>query len=278
MRITCVVDDQAPPGSGLLAEHGISFFIASGGQGVLFDTGSSGRVLLANLAQLGIAVEQIDALVISHAHNDHTGGLSDLLDRRPGIPMYAHPDLFRERYARTTSGVEKIGPMVDRVALEGRVSLHLTAEPVEVVPGVWTSGEIAERSEIEGRSARHVIRQDGDWLPDPYGDDLAVVLKTAEGLVLVCGCCHAGLLNTLHQVRRAFGDLPAVIVGGTHLKNTADADLERVIKVLRQDGPPRLWLGHCTGQKAFRVLRAALGERVRPCRAGTVIDLPAAVP
>ena len=278
MRITCVVDDEAMPGSGLLAEHGISFFIASGGQGVLFDTGSTSRVLLANLARLEIGVEQIDALVISHAHYDHTGGLAGLLELRSGIPLDAHPDLVRERYARTSSGVEKIGPVVGRAVLEKRVSLHLTTEPVEVAPGVWTSGEIAERAEIEGRSPRHVIRQGEDWLPDPYGDDLAVVLKTVEGLALICGCCHAGLLNTLHQVRHAFGAQPATIVGGTHLKDTAGADLDHVVEVLEQGGPPDLWLGHCTGRKAFRTLQAAFGERVRPCQAGTVMELPPPAP
>jgi 7,8-dihydropterin-6-yl-methyl-4-(beta-D-ribofuranosyl)aminobenzene 5'-phosphate synthase len=272
MKITCVVDDRGRPGSDLESEHGNSFLIEAGGRRVLFDTGQSGSVLLHNLATLGFAPEEIDAVILSHAHDDHTGGLASLLERRRGIPLYAHPDLFRKRYRKSDTGPRLVGPALSRAALGRHVLLRLSAEPVEVVPGVWTTGEITPRPEPEGRSPYHLVRHGTGWVADPYRDDMAVVLKTEAGLILVCGCCHAGLLNTLARVREAFGNNPLAVVGGTHLVHTDVPTMNRVVEEIQSYGPPQLWLGHCTGDRAFLALKAAFGDLVSLCPVGTVLE------
>jgi 7,8-dihydropterin-6-yl-methyl-4-(beta-D-ribofuranosyl)aminobenzene 5'-phosphate synthase len=271
MRVTCIVDDRARPDSRLRAEHGVSFLIESDGRQVLFDTGQSGPVLLHNMAELGFVPDQIDALVLSHAHYDHTGGLPELVGQLRRIPLYAHPDLFRERYRKTDTGCKAVGPAIGRTELAGSVLLQLTAEPVEVVPGVWTSGEIVPRPEPEGRSPYHMVRRGRGWAADPYGDDMAVVLKAETGLVLLCGCCHAGLLNTVAHVRRAFGSAPAAVAGGIHLVHADQPTLDHVVSELRSFGRPQLWLGHCTGNRAYFALKAAFGDQVGLCQAGTVL-------
>jgi 7,8-dihydropterin-6-yl-methyl-4-(beta-D-ribofuranosyl)aminobenzene 5'-phosphate synthase len=272
MKITCVVDDRAQPGSGLRAEHGASFCIEADGRRVLFDTGSSASVLLHNLAALGFSPGEIDALIISHGHDDHTGGLAGLLEHVEGIPLYAHPDLFRERFGKTDTGPRKLGPNVDQTVVADSVQLRLHSEPMEVVPGVWTSGEIRARPEPEGRSAYHIVRQGAGWTADTYRDDLSVVAEAEAGLVLICGCCHAGLLNTLACVREAFDQEPVAVVGGTHLKHTDVPTLEHVVDELRRYGPPQLWVGHCTGARSFLSLKAAFGDLVSLCQAGTVVQ------
>jgi 7,8-dihydropterin-6-yl-methyl-4-(beta-D-ribofuranosyl)aminobenzene 5'-phosphate synthase len=272
MRVTCVVDDRGRPDSGLESEHGASFLIEAEGQMVLFDTGQSGSVLLNNLAALGYRPDVIEAVVLSHAHYDHTGGLSSLLSRVPGIPVYAHPDLFRERYQKQDTGPRAVGPVMTREDLAGQASLRLNAEPVRVTPGVWTTGEILPRSEPEGRSPYHMVRADSGWEADPYRDDLSVVLQSEQGLILVCGCCHAGLLNTLLHVRNVFGDDPVAVIGGMHLLHVDGPTMDHVVEVLAGYGPPRLWMGHCTGDRAFLTLRAAFGELVSLCPVGTVLE------
>jgi 7,8-dihydropterin-6-yl-methyl-4-(beta-D-ribofuranosyl)aminobenzene 5'-phosphate synthase len=269
MKITCVVDDRNHSDSALKAEHGASFLIETGDHTVLFDTGQSGEVLLHNLAALGVAPRQIEALILSHAHYDHTGGLSALLGQVPGIPLYAHPDLFRKRYRKTDTGPRLVGPSLTRKALVREVDLQLHAEPVEVVPGVWTTGGITPRPYQEGRSPYHVVRQGAGWIEDPYRDDLSVVLKNGETLTLLCGCCHAGLLNTLAHVRDTFGLDPVAVMGGLHLVNADDPTLDLVIETLRGYGPPRLWVGHCTGDRSFLRLRAAFGDQVSLYHVGT---------
>jgi len=276
MRVTCVVDDAVCDHSTFWGEHGLAFLIETESGSVLFDTGQSGTVLLHNLELLGIEPKAISALAISHAHYDHAGGLPALLDRgsvgdlRPtGIPLHAHPDLFRERFSRREGSLESVGLPVEREALEQRLTLQLSAEPTEILPGLWTTGEMTDRTEPEGRSAHHLIRGMEGWEPDPYRDDMALVLETGSGLVLLCGCCHAGLLNTLAHVRRTFGTDITAVAGGTHLLHADEAHLRHVTEALRDLGVPRLYLNHCTGQRAYVTLAQAFGEKAAPCPAGT---------
>jgi 7,8-dihydropterin-6-yl-methyl-4-(beta-D-ribofuranosyl)aminobenzene 5'-phosphate synthase len=273
MKITCVVDDRAQPGAGLQAEHGASFLIEVEGRQVLFDSGPSDSVLLHNLAALGYKAQQLDALVLSHGHDDHTGGVAVLLEQVPGLRLYAHPDLFRERFRKTDTGPRRVGPAIDEAAAAEGATLRLSRTPVEVVPGLWITGEIAPRPEPEGRGPHLVVREGDGWVADPYLDDISVVIEGTDGLVLVCGCCHAGLLNTLACVRTEFGQDPVAVVGGIHLMSADGPTMDHVVEGLRTYGPPQMWLGHCTGQRAYLALKVAFGDRVLPCLGGMVLTL-----
>ncbi len=146
--------------------------------------------------------------------------------------------------------------------------------PLEIVPGVWTSGEIRDRSAPEGRSPHHFVHQEDEgFIPDPYWDDLALVLKAEAGWVVFCGCCHAGLVNTLRHVERTFGGPIRGVVGGAHLIEADDAHLEETVRLLADLAVPHLWLNHCTGQRALCRLERALGERVQPFPVGTRLEL-----
>lgn len=279
IKITCVVDNAVSDHSQFWGEHGLAFLIETEAGRVLFDTGRSGTVLRHNLELLGIQPVAINALALSHAHYDHSGGLPALLDwgsvgdlRPTRVPLHAHPDLFRERFSRREGALKSVGLPLKREALEERMELRLNAEPMEILPGVWTTGEITSRAEPEGRSVHHLVRGAKGWEPDPYRDDMALVLDADEGLVVLCGCCHAGLLNTLAHVRRAFGPRLTAVIGGTHLLHADEAHLRHVIAVLRELGVPRLYLNHCTGLQAYITLTQAFGEKVAPCPAGTTLD------
>lgn len=271
-KTTCIVDNAVQPGSRLWGEHGLAFLIETELGRVLFDAGQSGTVLLHNLDVLEIEPESIDALAISHAHYDHTGGLPALLERtRPGLPLYAHSDIFRERFARRRGRTEFIGLPLAREALKAQTALRLSAEPQQILPGLWTTGEITSRREPEGRSAHHLVQGGEDWVPDPYQDDMALVIEGTAGVILLCGCCHAGLLNTLFHVQRTFERPIVAVAGGTHLVN-ADADhLQQVREVLLEmESVQRVYLNHCSGKVALQSLLLALGpDVVRPCPAGT---------
>ncbi len=158
MKVTCVVDNTAGGGS-LWSEHGLAFLIKTEGSHVLFDTGQSGTVLLHNMAELRIDPREIQTLALSHGHKDHTGGLEALLEQSPGLPLHAHPALFQGCFARRDEKVKSIGLPLTREALAARVELRLSAEPAEIAPGVWTTGEITSRPEPEGRSDRHLVRE-----------------------------------------------------------------------------------------------------------------------
>ncbi len=273
-KITCIVDNAVCSGSRLWGEHGLAFLIETETGRVLFDTGQSGAVLLHNLTVLGVDPATIDALAISHAHYDHTGGLPALLERtRLGLPLYADSDLFRERFARRGERVESIGLPLTREALEARTALHLSAEPQQILPGVWTTGEIAPRPEPVGGSSHHLVREGEGWAPDPYQDDMALVVEADSGLLLLCGCCHAGLLNTLAHVQRVFERPIVTVAGGTHLVSASADHLRRVGQVLvAMESVRRVYLNHCSGETALFSLSLMLVPGiVYPCPGGTVL-------
>ena len=275
MNITCVVDDAVRRSSPFWGEHGLAFLIETEAGCVLFDTGQSGTVLLHNLELLGVDPATIDALAISHAHYDHTGGLSALLERvRPGTPLYANPDLFRGRFSRREGEPRSIGLSMTKDELAARLALRLNAASQEIVPGVWTTGEISERSDPEGSSAYHLVHDGDTFVADPYRDDMALVLEMGDRLVLLCGCCHAGLLNTLAHVQCIFERPIVAIAGGLHLTSATADYLQRVSDVLVGiESVQRVYPNHCTGEAAFVTLTLTLGPSVvRPCPAGTVLE------
>jgi 7,8-dihydropterin-6-yl-methyl-4-(beta-D-ribofuranosyl)aminobenzene 5'-phosphate synthase len=273
--LRCLVENSAQRGSALWGEHGVSFAIETPEGKVLFDTGQSGDVLVHNAAILNIPLEQFDALAISHAHYDHTGGLERFLAfARPGIPLYANSDLFQERFSVKEGKPESIGLRLEKDQLSKCTDFRLSSEPAEILPGIWTTGEITGRNEFEGRSPNHMIYENGNWLPDPYKDDLSLVLDTRDGLVVVCGCCHAGLLNTLAHIKKNFSKRISAVIGGTHLVSAKPESLEHAVDELKRHYTGEtisLYPNHCTGERAYLTLANAFGSHVQPCSAGTVL-------
>jgi 7,8-dihydropterin-6-yl-methyl-4-(beta-D-ribofuranosyl)aminobenzene 5'-phosphate synthase len=278
LRVTCVVDDAAERGSPFLKEHGLSLLIEKGGQRVLFDTGQSETVLLHNLEQLDINPVTIDAVAISHAHYDHTGGLPALLDRLDaGTPLYAHPDLFRPRFSWQKGGLQleepqDVGLALNQEALARRLTMQLGVEPQEILPGLWTTGEISERPEREGKSPYHLMQEGDALVVDAYRDDMALVLDLGEHMALLCGCCHAGLLNTVAHVQRTFGWPIALMAGGLHLTSASPEDLQQICEVLAaMPALQHIYPNHCTGEAAIVALTQKLGPSVvHPFTAGSV--------
>jgi len=273
MKIVCVVDNQAVEETGLLTEHGLAFWIETDHGNVLFDTGQSEKVLFQNLEGLNLSVHAINQLVLSHSHYDHTGGLAAVLQKNPNVTLHAHSNLLTPRYSFKNGEYRQIGLTSNQIELsESRTKL--TDLSCEILPGLWSTGEIRERSELEGRSKHHFIRNATGWMPDPYLDDLSLVAQTTEGLVVICGCCHAGLLNTLQHVRNMFSIPITTVIGGVHLVSADEQSLKYIIGVLSSEYPNlTYYLNHCTGQAAFEIMVQTFGDRVKACPAGTVIEL-----
>jgi 7,8-dihydropterin-6-yl-methyl-4-(beta-D-ribofuranosyl)aminobenzene 5'-phosphate synthase len=278
--LTIVVENSASLGnSSLWAQHGLSIFLELGfgleRMKLLLDTGASSEVMLHNADALGLDLSEIDLICLSHGHYDHTGGLMGILQRAEDrVCILAHPDIFAPKLkARPT--LKFIGLPFSRTELEAAGAIMLEARgPVIVTPGVMTTGEVPRIETFEKVEGFWTIKN-GQYCQDEIPDDQALAIDLpGKGLVVITGCAHAGIINTIRHAQKITGveELYAVI-GGFHLMGADDKRIDNTAEALQRLDPTIVRPGHCTGQKAVCRLQEALGDRCQPLAAGDSIQL-----
>jgi 7,8-dihydropterin-6-yl-methyl-4-(beta-D-ribofuranosyl)aminobenzene 5'-phosphate synthase len=272
LKATLLVDNRAM--DGLTSEHALSLWVETGGRRILFDTGQ-GTALLSNAARLGIDLQETDALVLSHGHCDHTGGIPQVLRRSKTVEMYCHPGVVRPRYSVRNGKPKRVhmphesAAFVDQLPLH---RLHWVFSDTLLSEGIGLTGPITRLADFENTGKPFFLDPEGRR-DDSFEDELALWVGTSKGLIVFVGCGHAGLVNTLQQAQRLsrMSKLRAVI-GGFHLNQASDMRLERTAKALRFMDPELVVPCHCTGKRAVEVLRNALGGRVAHGCAGMNLD------
>ena len=261
---------------GLLAEWGLSVLVEVDNYKVLLDTGLDISAAY-NAAILGIDLSAVDRIVISHGHRDHTGGLHHVLNAmRKKIEVIAHPDIWAAKYSRTFSKQEQYaGIPFAREALENwGASFRLTKEPVWITDNIVTTGEIPMLTEYEKIDSELFVKESGELRPDPLKDDLALIIKTEMGLIVVLGCGHRGMINTLHHARKITGvEQIHMVVGGTHLIQASREQMDLTIAELKRLGIQRIGVSHCTGLPAAAILFQEFGDNFFFNNTGRVITI-----
>ena len=247
----------------LLAEWGLSILIEADDYKILFDTGQSFSAAY-NAITLGTDLARIDKIVFSHGHLDHTGGLLHILKMmKSEAEIIAHPDILALKYAKRPDRAEEyIGmPFLKAAAETLGASFNLTREPVWLSENIVTSGEIPMITEYEKIDPILYVKEKGELEPDPMWDDQAIFIKSDKGLIIILGCAHRGVINTIRHAQKLTGIEPVyAVIGGTHLISASPQRLDLTITELTSSGVQKLGVSHCTGLPASAKLAQTFGK------------------
>jgi len=275
LQITTLSENTAGLGS-FLAEWGLSILVETDEVNILFDTGQSISAS-HNAELLGIDLSRIDKIVLSHGHFDHTGGLRQIL-RRIGkeIEIIAHPDMWAVKYkCREGQEAEYIGIPFHRQTLESLgARFNLTTEPVRITDNIMTTGEIPMVTDYEKIEPSLQVKEGNRFKPDKLRDDQALIINTETGLVVILGCAHRGIINTLYHAQQITGVKTIyTVLGGCHLLNATEERVWLTIAALKELEVQRLGVCHCTGLPASAIMAQEFGDGFFFSNAGTSISL-----
>jgi 7,8-dihydropterin-6-yl-methyl-4-(beta-D-ribofuranosyl)aminobenzene 5'-phosphate synthase len=256
----------------LLAEHGFSALVRVHAAGkvrsLLFDFGFSQHGAAFNADALGIDLRQVEALALSHGHMDHTGGLEALSQRiaRPGITLTLHPEAYRTpRYMKLGESFKAYFPPLTRERIDAAgITVQESSQPRLLLDEtILFLGQIPRRTDFEKGAPNLCCEKDGVEMPDSFEDDTALVMHLKDkGLVVLSGCAHAGIINTVHHAREVTGVAQVhAVMGGFHLSGPGKQDLiRRTVAAMADIAPDYVIPTHCTGREAVRAFEQALPQ------------------
>jgi 7,8-dihydropterin-6-yl-methyl-4-(beta-D-ribofuranosyl)aminobenzene 5'-phosphate synthase len=279
LKITILSTMLADDGIG---EWGFAALVDADGRKILFDTGARPNTVLENVKELKIDLSDVQDVVLSHFHDDHTSGLMTLrrefMKKNPNALSRVHvaKGIFLERRAKGGNAQGAIGAENPTIAAKtefeatgGKFIEHDKVD--EIFPGVWLTGPVPRVFPEKNYAASIEVKEDGKWVEDNVPDDQSLVFNTDRGLVLLAGCGHSGIINTLTYARKEIRPAPVdAAIGGLHLFNASDETLDWTADKLKEFQTAQLMGAHCTGIETVYYLRRKMGLNRHNCVVGTV--------
>jgi len=276
MKINISTLSENTANFGFLAEWGLSLLVEVDDTRILFDTGLSFSAV-HNAKLMGIDLSKIDFIVLSHGHADHTGGLREVLKIRGQVPVIGHPDIWTNKHVkRSDEKAQYCGIPFSAKQLESLgARFQLGTEPIRITDRIMTTGEIPMLTSYEHIEDNLFVKENGLLQPDKLADDLSLVIDTDFGLVVILGCAHRGLINTLRHAQKITGKKSIyAAVGGTHLIRASRERMDSTVADLKKIGIQRLGVSHCTGFHACARLAREFEDSFFTNNAGNRFTLP----
>ncbi len=253
------------------AEHGFSMlirvFFGRKSVSILFDTGISADGVVENAKRMGLDLSEVEYVVLSHGHYDHFGGLVSALKtiNKANLPLIVHEGMFKTRGTANADGTIRTYPEFPTKEQLSSVHLINTKQPYPIGDGMaLVTGEITRETSFEKGFLQHRTLMDGIWQPDPLIlDDRAVVFNVkGKGLVVISGCAHAGIINTVSYAQRTSGIMNTyAVMGGFHLAGKEnESRIDQTVKELGRISPKLIVPSHCTGWRGMCAIAKALPE------------------
>jgi len=277
MKIYTLVEDSKPKGSGFIGEHGLSLYFEYQGKNILFDTGAS-DAFVYNATLLGIDLLKVDLCIISHAHDDHTGGLAYFLSINKNAQVYVKSAVRGDFYVRNLTKMEYAGmdiSLFDKYPER----FHFIDEDTELLDGLFLSSANRYRRLPLYTSLMYEKRNDV-LIRDDLSQELFVAIRGKSGVTVMTGCSHNGILNILMTAEEKFGPVTALL-GGFHLSGARRmglqtfqeplSEISAIIRYLNHKKIKKVYSGHCTGEKVLEKLE--LLARVKKMQTGDIIEI-----
>lgn len=262
-KITTLCENNVPMSMFQLGEHGLGMLIETGDDKILFDTGQS-NVFINNARFLGVDLTKINKVVLSHGHFDHTGGLLELLKISKSFELFAHPDIFYPpKYVRRKGNEIYIGPPFKKEQLEKEgIKVNLSKEPMRINDCIITTGEVPRKTDFEEIEKELLIKENNEFKQDKILDDISLILKTSQDIVVLLGCAHSGVINILNYVRDITREEEIfAIIGGMHLEHKNKEQMQKIVNELKKFNLQKIGASHCTGFLANKILSEEFAEK-----------------
>lgn len=254
IKITTLVENSVY-GKGLQGEHGLSLLVDTGECRLLFDTGAS-DLFIRNARVLGIDLREVDFLVLSHAHRDHTGGLHHFLAMNGKAQVICKKELFRPKFKE-----ERENGVIHPDALDA-ARFRFVEEVTELSPGVFIFPQLAITDEEDTHFEHFFTLTEGRKQADTFTDELALVLKQADEVSVLSACSHRGITNIIRTVQGHFPHASLkLVLGGFHIRNTAKEKFEVIARFFENHLPQQLGVCHCTGIDKYALFHQCFGDR-----------------
>lgn len=254
-KITTLVENSVY-GKGLQGEHGLSLLIEAGGQKVLFDTGAS-DLFIRNARLLGVDLSDVDYVVLSHGHQDHTGGLRHFLALNARAKVVCKKEILAPKFKNETPNGLSHPETLDKSRF------WFVDEETEIVPGIFVFPQIKLVDRNDTHFEHFFTEVDGEMGPDTFEDELAIVLKEEKAVSVLSACSHRGITNIIRVVQLYFPGLALkLVMGGFHIHNAEEDKFNTISTFLGMKLPKRLGLCHCTGIDKYALFRQQFNDRV----------------
>lgn len=266
MKITILMDNYSDRDSRLVAEHGFSCLIETPQAKVLFDTGQTGA-FIRNAELLEKDLSDIDAIVISHGHYDHTGGLKPLSEHvgLHSISLWTRAGFFDKKYSKSDGSVHYRGPDFSEVGLKDMHLVHKVVHcPVlEIFPNIYAVGMFERRFELEQPNPHFLVQRNASMQIDDFSDEIMLVVDSGASLTVLVGCSHPGILNMVEAVLERFDKPIGALIGGIHLNKASLEHIQQVIGCLIEKNISMLGLSHCSGDLTLEILQQHAGTFIK---------------
>lgn len=262
MEVLTLVDNLVY-GQGLLGEHGLSFLIKANGKKILFDTGQTG-VIVQNASYLEEDLSDVDAVVLSHGHYDHCGGLEAFLSVNPNAPIYLKRKAMDEKFSQSEGIKRFIGFSLLKPIEEYDNDFIFVSEDIEVFPGIHIISEISEYTHDLESKGQFFEKKETNYIQDPFADELFLIVKESHRNCIFTGCSHKGVLNILKTAYEKTNEKKIyALSGGMHFTGEILDQLDLHIDKLSTFGLEKIFLNHCTGIDGYLRLKTKFKNRVQ---------------